>query len=279
MYNLLVSSGGWADNRDSIARSRLFEYTDKAWSDRLAPNGILNAARLVRFPALLMPELFGDEPQYARVGVLRRIDERGSSVTVEYDWDEILAPIDCDVVASLADELHIEGLEFSRTHWAIKDVDLYKVLLHNQTSAFPTPRVFNVSRSEAVHPRLVSVMMPFSMEFDEVSSVIQATCEDVGLRCLRADDIWENDAVIQDIVSLINRSKAVICDCTGRNANVFYEIGIAHTLGRDVILISQNDADIPFDLRHLRYIRYLDNQEGRKDLSAKIKRRLEALSR
>jgi hypothetical protein len=48
------------------------------------------------------------------------------------------------------------------------------------------------------------------------------------------------------------RSRVVICDCTGRNPNVFYEIGIAHTLGREVILITQNPEDIPFDLRHLR---------------------------
>jgi len=279
MYNLLVRSGGWADNRDSIPRSRLFEYTDTALSDWSAPNGVLNVARMVRLPALLMPELDGDEPQYARVGAIRRIQERGSSITVEYDWDEVLAPIDCDVVASLAADLQIEGLEFTRTHWAIKDVELYKVLLHNQTSAFPTPRVFALSRSEVVDPRLVSVMMPFSMEFNEVSGVIRATCDDVGLRCLRADDIWENDAVIQDIVSLINRSKVVICDCTGRNANVFYEIGIAHTLGRDVILITQNGDDIPFDLRHLRYITYLNNQEGRKDLAIQVRRRLERLSR
>lgn len=262
-----------------MPRSRLFEYTEVALSDRLAPNGVLNPARMVRLPALFMPELFGDEPQYARVGVLRRIEERGSSVGIEYDWDETLAPIDCDAIASLASELQIDGLEFSRTHWAVKDVDLYKMLLYNQTSAFPTPRVFNVSRSEAVDPRLVSLMMPFSMEFKEVFGVIRATCSDIGLRCLRADDIWENDAVIQDIVSLINRSKVVICDCTGRNANVFYEIGIAHTLGRDVILITQNDGDVPFDLRHLRYITYLNNQEGRKELSARIKGRLETLAK
>ena len=59
----------------------------------------------------------------------------------------------------------------------------------------------------------------------------------------------------------------MIADCTGRNPNVFYEIGIAHTLGRDVILITQNEADVPFDLRHLRYVQYLNNGEGREVLA------------
>lgn len=46
-------------------------------------------------------------------------------------------------------------------------------------------------------------------------------------------------------------------DTGGRGA------GIAHTLGKHVIPITQNAEDIPFDLRHHRYIRYLNNDEGR----------------
>jgi hypothetical protein len=79
---------------------------------------------------------------------------------------------------------------------------------------------------------------------------------------------------MQDVVSLIDRSRVVICDCTGRNPNVFYEIGIAHTLGREVILISQSQEDIPFDLRHLRYVSYLNNGEGRKELQRPVEARL-----
>ena len=67
-----------------------------------------------------------------------------------------------------------------------------------------------------------------------------------------------------------DRSSVVICDCSDRNPNVFYEIGIAHTLGREVILITQSEADIPFDLLHLRYVRYLNNPEGRTAFSAAL---------
>jgi hypothetical protein len=76
----------------------------------------------------------------------------------------------------------------------------------------------------------------------------------------------------------IDRSCVVICNCTGRNPNVFYEIGIAHTLGREVILITQIEGDIPFDLRHLRYVRYLNNGEGLNTLSARLQPRLSDLS-
>ena len=80
--------------------------------------------------------------------------------------------------------------------------------------------------------------------------------------------------MIQDVVSLIDKSRVVICDCTGRNPNVFYEIGIAHTLGREVILITQAESDIPFDLRHLRFLKYLNNSEGRNELRRHLAERL-----
>jgi hypothetical protein len=66
----------------------------------------------------------------------------------------------------------------------------------------------------------------------------------------------------------------VICDCTDRNPNVFYEIGIAHALAREVILITQAKADIPFDLRHLRFLEYLNNGEGLAALRARLEPRL-----
>jgi hypothetical protein len=108
-------------------------------------------------------------------------------------------------------------------------------------------------------------------------SGLNAAAEVSKMHSLRADDIWQNEAIIQDVVSLINRSRIIVCDCTGRNPNVFYEVGIAHTLGHDVILIAQSEADIPFDLRHLRYMTYLNNDEGRRLLADRLQRRIEAL--
>ena len=62
--------------------------------------------------------------------------------------------------------------------------------------------------------------------------------------------------IIKDIWASIYRAKIIIADCTGKNPNVFYEIGVAHAIGKSVILITQNESDIPFDLRHLRYLIY-----------------------
>ena len=89
-------------------------------------------------------------------------------------------------------------------------------------------------------PDRIAVMMSFAAEFAPVWMTLKAAAQDGGSVCQRADDIWEDTVLVNDVVALIARSKVVICDLTGRNANVFYEAGIAHTLGREVVLIAQS---------------------------------------
>ncbi|MCH8045883.1 MAG: hypothetical protein IID44_19395 [Planctomycetes bacterium] len=134
------------------------------------------------------------------------------------------------------------------------------------------PSVFAVPEVE-LRNDLVAVMMPFA-GFDAVYTAIKNACSDTGLDCLRADDIWDESTFIQDIVNLIFQARIVVCDFTKRNPNVFYETGIAHTLGKTVVPISQALTDIPSDLQHHRALPYLANSEGlqklRVDLAARL---------
>lgn len=123
------------------------------------------------------------------------------------------------------------------------------------------PNVFQIPDGY-VEPDLVSVMMPFAKEFAPVYEAIKRACALNTLRCLRADDIWEESAIIQDIFNIVFRAQVVIVDFTGKNPNVMYETGIAHTLGKHVIPITQSVADVPFDVTHHRALKYLPNGEG-----------------
>jgi hypothetical protein len=99
--------------------------------------------------------------------------------------------------------------------------------------------------------------MPFDPELRPVyEDHIRPIAEEMGLSCKRADDFFSTDSVVRVIWSAIFHAKIVIAECTGRNPNVFYEVGIAHTLGRRAVLITQSMDDIPFDLRHLNHITY-----------------------
>ncbi len=274
MFNLLVKGNGWAESRDSIEISRIFEYTEPDIKSRFVEDHSINFNALMSLPCLFLRETFGDRNRVVRVGNIVRATESSQEAKLEYYYDPSIPPLTNGIIEDLASDLDIRDFEFSRTHWAVKDIDLYQVLLRNIQPRRQTPRVFSISDPENIEPTLLSVMMPFHPSFNAVYTELKRNAEAIGFRCRRADDIWENPAVIQDVVSLIDRSKIVICDCTGRNPNVFYEIGIAHTLGRETILITQSELDIPFDLRHLRYVKYLNNGEGLTALSAGLSPKL-----
>jgi hypothetical protein len=140
-----------------------------------------------------------------------------------------------------------------------------------------SPNVFKVPEG-TIDPTLVAVMMPFRREFDEVYASIQRVCQDCGLRCLRADGLWRESVIVQDIFNLIFQAQVVIVDFTGRNPNVMYETGIAHTLGKHVVPITQSMDDVPFDMTHHRVAKYLPNSEGLSRLEATLKERLGQLA-
>lgn len=76
---------------------------------------------------------------------------------------------------------------------------------------------------------------------------------------------------------MIYRSKIVIADFSGRNPNVMYEVGIAHTLGKIVIPISQTLEHIPSDLQGHRIQTYLKNGEGIDKLETALAAKLKSI--
>lgn len=135
------------------------------------------------------------------------------------------------------------------------------------------PDVFRIP-DKSVESNMLSVMMPFEGRFTGTYTAIRNVCARLGINCRRADDIWDNSILIQDVFDLIFTSRAVITDFTDRNPNVFYETGVAHTLGKIVIPITQSVSDIPFDLRHHRALTYLPNAEGLAKLEVDLEKKL-----
>ena len=284
MFNLLIKGGGWdPTGNDAVPSERMLEHTEESLENTLREGGRIDIDRLRLLPTVFMPETwetFGDD-QLTRIGSITKIRTTSSDVMISYAFDPLIPPIpNRTVMNELADAWELTEWESHRTHWAVKDVDLHRSLLHRELKSSIMPTVFKVSReSQAQQQDLVSVMMPMNSDFKKVYRTIRKAVTDLGLTCRRADDVWQSAAIMQDVVDLIAASRVVIVDCSRQNPNVFYEMGIAHTMGRDVIPITQSDADVPFDISHLRYVRYLDNRQGRQDmckkLSIELERRLE----
>lgn len=110
------------------------------------------------------------------------------------------------------------------------------------------PDIFQLSEKR-VNPKLISFMMPFSGPFTAVYNDVKAALEEAGYQCQRADDMWVHAHIMTDIIEMICTSAVIVCDLSTKNPNVFYEAGVAHMLGKEVILISQSHDDVPFDLK------------------------------
>jgi len=118
--------------------------------------------------------------------------------------------------------------------------------------------------------------MPFADELKPVyEDHVKAVTQRLGLAAVRADDFFAANLIISDVWNAINQARILIADCTGRNPNVFYELGIAHTLGKPVILIAQSADDIPFDIRHIRTILYNLTPRGMRDFESAVAATLE----
>ena len=117
--------------------------------------------------------------------------------------------------------------------------------------------------SEPDDENLCFVLMPFIPEMDELyKKTIKPTIEELGMECIRADEIYRVGSIIDQIWSYIQVAGIIIADLTNRNPNVLYELGLAHASDKKVILLTQSIEDIPFDLRHLRCIDYDNTHRG-----------------
>lgn len=104
------------------------------------------------------------------------------------------------------------------------------------------------------------VVMPFHPLYEaEYERVIKPAVEEAGLACVRGDEIYTQQAIVQDIWHSVRKARLVVAELSGRNPNVMYEIGLAHAIGKPIVLLTRNEDDVPFDLRALRYVYYDPN--------------------
>ena len=123
------------------------------------------------------------------------------------------------------------------------------------------------------------IVMPFSLEWSgDVHRTLSGACQTLAVQAVRGDDVFTPTDILVDIWHSLNGADFVIADITGRNPNVLYELGIAHTLAKPVLIISRNAADIPIDLSTRRVILYGQSEtDWREDLETKVTKALKEI--
>jgi guanylate kinase len=121
------------------------------------------------------------------------------------------------------------------------------------------------------------VLMPFKAELRPVyEDHISKVCKSMNMQITRADQIFSNRPIMDDILESVKTARFIVADLTGGNPNVFYETGICHALGKEVILITQ-DKEVPFDLRYIRHLRYSYTPRGMAQFEEALHGTFEAL--
>jgi hypothetical protein len=101
------------------------------------------------------------------------------------------------------------------------------------------------------------VLMPFGTEFDDIYKLgIKEVAKSLDVIAERVDEQSFSETILERIYRQIESADFIVADMTGRNPNVFYEVGYAHAKKKPVILITKDENDIPFDLKHHRHLIY-----------------------
>jgi hypothetical protein len=278
MYQILVNSVGWDQYGGKIDSTRIFEHTDDRVSALFKNPQGLNIEMIRVLPTIFASETGSRGKQIIKFGRVANVQVANGTATISATYDSRMPAMTNQQFEKLLDELDINPFQMHRNHWSIKEINLYETLFASKASAsMLRPKLFSLEDIYSPNDKLISAMMPFDGAFSKVYDVFKKCAISNSMECRRADNIWDHDVIIVDIFSLICNSRIVICDCTGRNPNVFYEVGVAHALGKDVILVTQSESDIPFDLRHIRYVKYLGNEQGLAELEMALTNRIKKI--
>lgn len=98
----------------------------------------------------------------------------------------------------------------------------------------------------------VFVIMPFKDEFFEVYEMLKMQFSE-RFEFSNAGEEGNQQNVLKDIIQPLYEADIVIADLTGLNANVMYELGLAHSFNKKTVIITQDNlSGLPFDLKQYR---------------------------
>lgn len=124
-----------------------------------------------------------------------------------------------------------------------------------------------------VTPRSVFPILSFKDEYRDISASYRDICKEFGFRAERTDESDSSDRILPRIEDGIRHSAFVLADVSELSPNVYYEIGLATGLGKEVITTAKKGTQLPFDFADVPII-WWDIQE---DLKNGVRKRIAAI--
>ncbi len=174
------------------------------------------------------------------------------------------------------EELTKDSINFLDTNHLILDASNNNNLKSNKD--VPNLSYFNdlgiVGDEFIVKDRQIICLMPFNNKYSSLYDTIKTCCKFNGYDCMRTDEekIESNVNLRKYIVTKIIQAQIVVAVLDGRNPNVLYEVGIAHAIGKLVILLVKRDKsnDLPENLKGNRLLIYKSENDLFEQLSGTL---------
>lgn len=164
---------------------------------------------------------------------------------------------------------------FNNYYKKIKNI--FDLVKSSPTSAVGNLSDYNRNVPATYRPNTAFLIMKIDLKDSKVQDIYDAYVEcfeKFGIKAIRADDIEHEEIITTRIIDEIKNSEYLLGDLTGQRPNVYYEVGYAHALGRSVILFTEKDSPIHFDLAAYNCPEY----DGLRDLKKRLLKRLETIT-
>jgi hypothetical protein len=169
-------------------RTRFLEHTAESLQSKYKKLTASVIEEIKSFPTLFTYE-GNDKP--ARVGYIRRIKERGRTILIEYEFDETVMPFTFEALLPLRTRLDIDQWEMSRTHWALKDEDLFEILA---SADLVDPRFTSSNQPGRVEEMRFKVALSFAGEH---RAYVSAVADEVKRRLGSGAVFYDKDYTAQ----------------------------------------------------------------------------------
>lgn len=268
-----------------------FEQGTISWEALIQEPGascqlLLPADPVMNQSAGAIADLSGPTPQECQLsfGVNVMGAPYGCAFLRNWKWEPVLGVGQGSEVALnrwIQISARVSGSQIDLLVDTVKVMSISRVLQRGQVGLFMqgnSPVKFRNMQANVQQPLCFAVMQ-FTPEYDVLyRDVIKPVCEQYGYKVVRGDDFTSSGQIMEDVIQSIREATLIIADVTPDNANVFYEVGYAHAIGKTTILLSDRKREkLPFDISGLRTLFYDNTIGGKSVVEDRLRQHLDAL--
>jgi hypothetical protein len=120
-----------------------------------------------------------------------------------------------------------------------------------------------------------SEQAPDHLPIVDIHAAIRRGCDTVGVKAHRADEVEHSGSITKLIFEEIRKHRFLISDLTHERPNVYYEIGLAHGMEKEVVLTAHRGTTLHFDIAAYNVIIYASGTELEERIARRLRARIE----